>query len=197
MKRLLLVALLATTLLTACSTKEVKQVIESQQVENKDFRNVNWGDDIKTVKKSESSKVLQEDKSSLVYKIFLANESDVLLVYNFDSNGKLYNGSYGFDYNTNSGQDIKRYDILKVSLKEMYGEPKKDEIKQISTKANNKYISSEDALSYGYVEYNTLWITDKTGLMLNMSSKDYKTLTSITYVDVNNIIDTKTDKNGL
>ena len=198
MKKFILVALLVTTvLLTGCSKKEIKEVIESQQTENHDFRNVNWGDDIETVKKSEKINPSQETQNSLVYKVSVANESNVLLVYNFDLNGKLYNGSYGFDYSTNSGQDIKRYDILKESLSEIYGKPNKDGISKISTLADNPYISTEESLERGYIEYSTMWVNDKTGVVLNMSSKNYKTLTSIIYIDVNNLIDTKTDKNGL
>lgn len=198
MKKFILVALLVTTvLLTGCSKKEIKEVIESQQTENHDFRSVNWGDDIETVKKSEKINPSQETQNSLVYKVSVANESNVLLVYNFDLNGKLYNGSYGFDYSTNSGQDIKRYDILKESLSEIYGKPKKDGISKISTLADNPYISTEESLERGYIEYSTMWVNDKIGVVLNMSSKNYKTLTSITYIDVNNLVDTKTDKNGL
>ena len=198
MKKFILVALLVTTvLLTGCSKKEIKEVIESQQTENHDFRSVNWGDDIETVKKSEKINPSQETQNSLVYKVSVANESNVLLVYNFDLNGKLYNGSYGFDYSTNSGQDIKRYDILKESLSEIYGKPNKDDISKISTMADNPYISTEESLERGYIEYSTMWVNDKTGVVLNMSSKNYKTLTSIIYIDVNNLVDTKTDKNGL
>lgn len=197
MKRILMITLLVMTMnLVGCSNKEITQAIESQKTEGKDFRNVNWGDDIETVKKLEDTKPTIERKNALAYRVTVAGYPDVFLAYDFDENGKLSGGAYSFEYNRNAGEDISRYKILKASLTEIYGEPKEDNISKTSDQANNQYMTEEELLKYGYVLYNTMWENENSRIVLLMKDIDYKIMTSVVYVDLK-ASPKERNKNGL
>lgn len=200
MKKSVLVALLAITLsITACSTKEVKQAIESQQTEDKDFRNVNWGDNIEVVKKSEKSKPSKEESNSLSYNISVSGYSNVLLIYNFNNENKLESAAYGFDGNSHGSEDIERFNVLKTALNDLYGKAfydviDKDEKLSILRKS---YWTNGMALEKGYDSYLTSWDTDTTRIILSMATKNGVTTTAIYYEDITQIDKPIDRKDGL
>ena len=124
--------------------------------QNRDFRNATWGMSSSDVKELESSNIVEQDSNMLVYECSLANIKGTL-IYNCD------------------------YKMFRDLLTQKYGNP-------ISTtyNASDKQAVTESEwpnfLSSGNLRLEMKWDTDKTQVMLTLSTIEGKPNIQIDYI---------------
>ena len=149
--------------------------------QNRDFRNAAWGMSSSDVKGLESSNIIEQDSNKLVYECSLANIKGIL-IYNFSIKNELMGANYLLkpDY-TNMNFYIRDYKMFRDLLTQKYGNP-------ISTTFNTSdrqsVTESEWAsfLSSGNLRLEMKWDTDKTQVMLTLSTIEGKPNIQIDYI---------------
>ena len=152
-----------------------------------DFRGLNFGDSMETVKKAEKCELASQDKTMLVYQDKISGIK-MYVMYNFENN-KLMSGGYLCSENySNSNDYVKSYFSLKDILIAKYGNPS-------GVNENVESIYKDDpeyyglALSTGRARFTCKWdlpnMTILCGaignnldcdLMINYTSKEYNQL---------------------
>lgn len=158
-----------------------------EQREGATFRNAIWGDDIDTVKKYETEIALHTlGDDSLCGNTKVDKYNDVNVYYNFDNNGRLYSGLYGFNLNYSAGgKYIETYENLKNTIIKLYGEPIVDGIAKYKSQDLIDGFGPEYSLENGWVAYRTEWIMDNTKISMGMSSENNEIMLGILYADLN------------
>ncbi|WP_313180659.1 hypothetical protein [Lacrimispora sp.] len=155
--------------------------------ENTNFRNTCWGDDIETVKKYETdiswtaeadNAIIGQSKSKV-----LNMNADIGFTF---GDGKLYQGAIMFnDEHTNENLYIDDFNTIKNALKEKYGEPTEDKQVWKSDLYKGDVGRYGKAISYGHLQYLTIWENEDTRIVLGLIGDNYKINLGIVYGDVN------------
>lgn len=131
-----------------------------------DFRGFNWGSSINQVKANEKSKPWQINEVTnniddiLYYDDQLAG-SDVTVIYQFNDNDKLINGSYIFGKKYSDPQlYLHDYEKFKELLTIKYGKPISDEEEWSSNTTPFTKENYGQAISDGYLDLIAVWSTD-------------------------------------
>lgn len=177
---------------------------------NATFRQSIWKDDMDTIIKYETADHLgkkdgtskedfitacRDEGTSLVYEGKIVGY-DTYIMYNFDVDYGLYNTAYGlYDGYTSAGMDIARYNTLKESLSQKYGEPAESGIINLENQSLIDTAGEAKALEYGYVVYKSIWKTAESKITLGMISENFDVTTVISYEDINYVANP--DNNGL
>ena len=136
-----------------------------------DFREVLWGDDMATVRKKETEKLIGDHQRNLIYQGRLAGIR-MYIVYEF-RNRRLIEGSYhNQSRHADRNEFIRDHEILKELLQKKYGGPDLD--RAIWT--NNTYRADASqwgkALSLGHLSYVAEWETHNTKISALLWAKD-------------------------
>lgn len=136
------------------------------QTSSKDFRGFNWGSSITQVKTIEKSKPWQINEVTnniddvLFYDDQLAG-SDVTVIYQFNDDDKLINGSYIFGKKYSDPQlYLQDYEKFKELLTLKYGKPISDEEEWSSNTFPFIKENYGQAICDGYLNLITVWSTD-------------------------------------
>lgn len=193
MKKGLLILVVCIIFLSGCSlvpstttdaTGETEDSISS--VSKGDFRNVDWGDNIGTIKAKEKARLLEEDTDMLVYDSDLYGIPAYLLYY-FDDY-KLYKTSYVLKENSNAkgNKYISAYDLWKTSLTKSYGTPIEDDVDNSESNSLVNTAGPGRALQYGYLTYSASWETDVTEVKMSCKATEQRVELTVTYNDKDN-----------
>lgn len=165
---------------------ETEDKNETMKREDSDFRNAKWGDDIDTVKKYKNEIKLEwSEEDEFLFGVTNINGIDAIVCYYFD-NKVLHEAGYIFvpEY-SNEGQFINSYENMKELFIRKYGTPESDEIVPMEEQDMIDYVGPVSALSYGYVQYKTIWSVEDTKIGMVMLSKNYKINWGVVYSDKN------------
>jgi hypothetical protein len=113
-----------------------------------DIRNVNFGYTIAQVKQAEKgNKIDSSENNFLSYKVTMGNY-DVILMYQFNSQGKLYSVAYKIDkdYLSSGNECIDDYEDIKSAMIKKYGN---------SQTGDNDYIWEDDLFKDDSSEWGT------------------------------------------
>ena len=152
-----------------------------------DFRSTRWGMSMEEVKALEGSnpdysgKVNGANANYIGYDTSLMG-NDVIVAYYFGSNG-LYSARYIWTArHSNDSMYISDYESVKAQLTKKYGSPLIDN-ENWDTTSHKKYYADEkgNALSFGYLTYETLYWTNRTYITMNMSADNYNISFIINY----------------
>jgi len=161
-----------------------------------DFRNSFWGDSVEAVKEVETDVLVKESKTVLLYRTKVIDYSANLVFY-FDDNGKLYNGTYLFtDKHAKGLYYLNQYNELKNSLNVKYGKFLTEEVKYHRDKELVDAIGEATALEFGYISYLATWKTENTQITLSMMADNYEIFIIASYTDLNKVEKPK-DPSGL
>lgn len=175
----------------ANSTVEVEEVassevnVEEESIEPRegDFRVGFWGDSVEVIEEYETAEYLAGDEEAILYIGDVAGK-DAAIMYWFDEEGNLYQGSYSFLDEYNQGHSyIREYNSLKDSLIAKYGEPITDKVVKYSSSAD--YIDEGQALELGFTTYVAVWENDTTEITLGLVSENYEIEMLLRYKDIN------------
>ncbi len=107
---------------------------------------------------------------------------DAILVYGFCDDG-LYQVMYSLtESHTNNSLYIDDYETFKNALKVKYGKPLIDSENWENDSKKSYYADKKgDALCYGYLDYSTHWLLDRTRIGMYMKADNYNISTLIGY----------------
>ena len=107
---------------------------------------------------------------------------DTLLAYYFCDDG-LYGTRYILqEKHSNDSLYIDDYEKLRKEITKKYGEPLLDiEDWQDDSKKDYYITKKGDALSYGYLNYYTMYLLNRTTISMDMSADNYIISTTIDY----------------
>ena len=165
---------------------DTSQVTESAepQDDNFDFRKLKWGATREDVKKAEEATFIDEAADMLIYRDVKVAGLNASLGYVFE-NGKLVQGSYSFaEKHSNNNLYINDYDKVKKALTEKYGEGE-----EVWSWNDDLFKGDEDnyglAISAGHLKIITMWVTEKTRIMLSLHGDNYEIGLTLWYTDIN------------
>lgn len=145
-----------------------------------DFRSVRWGMTEEEVRSLEGNKPDYSGKLDgrnawyIGYDTKLMGNS-VILAYYFGANG-LYEARYIWtESHSNENLYISDYKDVRTQLTAKYGSPWWDK-ENWDTSSHKSYYSEKkgDALSYGYLTYETCYRTNRTNITMQMDADNYK-----------------------
>lgn len=144
------------------------------------FRGFSWGTlraDI--IKKEGEPKV--EVKNNLLYTGSVAKK-EVIILYDIKDN-KLVSGGYSFTgKHVNKNLYIDDFEDVKNELIKKYGKPSEDDIDWSNDLYKNDPSDWGKAISYGYLEYNTIWDSENTRIILCLTGDNYEIKLMIAYL---------------
>jgi len=145
-----------------------------------DFRKTNWGMTKAQVKKTEKSKLVNEDENLLVYQGTVSG-LDCLIVYIF-AEGKLVRAKYIFTKtHSNKNDYISDFNTLKEVLTKKYGKPVKDSHIWKNDLYRDDYQYWGFAVSLGHLVYFADWETSNTNLSLALYGENFEITLAIEY----------------
>lgn len=145
---------------TEAETEEEDITEESPSERTPDIRNMCWGDSIKTVKKSESGKPIEETDEALTYEVEICGYPAEMYLYFDDENG-LYQVIYALDDTSDTYSDsdttmlLAEYSVIVERIKEKYGTPEHNEV-QLNSLAET-CSSTAQAINFGYTTITDTW----------------------------------------
>ena len=146
----------------------------------KDFRNVRWGMSIEEVKKAETSKMVDESDTILIYESSLAG-LDVYVGYVFTS-GILVRGKYiSVEKHSNRNDYINDYNSLKDLLTKKYGETTENHVYWLNDLYRDDYSEWGFAVSLGHLKYFDSWETGRTDITAALTGENYDISLGIEY----------------
>jgi hypothetical protein len=145
-----------------------------------DFRSVRWGMTEDEVKATENGTVTYSGKVNGTSAWYIGYDTtlmgnDVILAYYFGANG-LYQARYIWkETHSNENLYISDYNDVKAQLTKKYGSPWYDK-ENWDTSSHKSYYSEKkgDALSYGYLTYETDYSTLRSYITMSMSADNYQ-----------------------
>ena len=157
-----------------------------------DFRSTRWGmteDEVKAVEGNNpdySGRLDGRNAWYIAYERKLMGNG-VLVAYYFSTNG-LYEARYIWtEKHSNENLFISDYDSVRTQLTNKYGNPWWDHENWDTTSHKNYYADKKgDALSYGYLSYETCYSTARTDITMQMSADNY-TVSFIIYYESKDI----------
>lgn len=159
---------------------------ETAQETQPDFRQVTWGmgmDEVIAIEGEYAYSGVMNglDAEYIAYQSSVAGLDAVLAYYFCD--GGLYGARYILtEEHSNDSLFIQDYDALKEALTTKYGEPLLDNENWTDTSKKSYYANKKaDALSYGYLSYETYFMNDRTLVTLSMSADNYDITTMIDF----------------
>ncbi len=160
----------------------IMMVCAYSSVAQNDFRNVTWGMDANSVKKTETCKLSTMEQSRIVYECSLADIKGKI-IYNFTSSGELVRSKYlltPVHYSMNYFiKDFKLFDEL---LTQKYGESVKKSVVSTSIKENVTENDWPALLASGQLRIEKTWSTPKTTILLTLSKTGEKPAIQIDYI---------------
>lgn len=159
---------------------------ESSEPLEYDFKQFFWGDSKETVISKEGTPLTEGnmtglDASYIVYQT-TAVGMDMLLGYYFCDDG-LYGVRYILaEEHSNESLYIDDYETFKNALTKKYGEPLFDYENWANDSKKEYYADKKgDALNYGYLTYDTWYITDRSFISMEMSADNYEISMTVDY----------------
>ena len=138
-----------------------------------DFRRTNWGMSIEDVKQAEDEDIVNEENNSLLYQSSIAG-MDAFLCYVFVGRQLVRTSYIIIMRHVNDNAYIDDYYTLLSLLKKKYGEPDDEQI----VWKNNNWRNDSDmwghAIKQGHLLYQSIWKTERTEILLTLSSEDYE-----------------------
>ncbi len=125
------------------------------------FKKTKWGMSKSQVKSSESLKIHQNTKTTLLYKTSILNKK-VLLGYTFVDNQLVSTGYLLAESHSNNNSFISDYEDFKKTLTKKYGKPKADRIVWKNDLYKDTYSSWGMAISVGHLVYLSSWELEDT-----------------------------------
>ena len=188
--------------LVGCGSKDVSTnnaITETTEDVSYDFRNSCWGDSMDDVKNSETLTLEVELEDAIGYSGYNISGIDMVTLYKFNNDGKLYTAVYGSrETHVNKNLYISDYNTIKKALNEKYGDTgytdEQDEIWYDSLYKDNK-DKYGTAISAGHLSYVSTWNTETTKITLMLTGDNFEISLSLFYEDVNN--KQETDLSGL
>ena len=187
MKQLFSIMLVFVLLLATASVcaETVKPTPESEF--EYDFKTFMWGNSLEKVKATEGETIM-DGKVNGIDATYIAYETtavglDMLLAYYFCDDG-LYQVRYVLtETHSNESLYIDDYGTFKNAMIKKYGEALFD-LENWENDSKKEYYADNkgNALSYGYLTYDTVWLLDRTYISMNMSADNYDITMTIDYV---------------
>jgi hypothetical protein len=131
-----------------------------------DFRGFNWGSSFTQVKSNEKAKPwdindLANNKDDILFYDDQLAGSDVTVIYQFNDNDKLINGTYIFGKKYSDPQlYLQDYEKFKGLLTQKYGKPASDAEEWSSNTTPFVKENYGQAICDGYLDLITVWSTD-------------------------------------
>ncbi len=142
------------------------------------FKQFRWGDSKEAVMKVEGEPIIEGEMDG-INATYIAYETtaaglDMLLAYYFCDEG-LYSVKYILiEEHSNELLYIDDYNTFKSALTKKYGEPLADREGWVNDSKKSYYKNRKgDALRYGYLCYQTLYLADETYIMMEMDADNY------------------------
>ena len=154
-----------------------------------DFRKTTWGMNASAVKSNESSKLLTEDHTKIIYDCVLS-DIKAKIIYTFTTSGHLMRSKYYIspEY-ININYYIRDFKMFTDLLTQKYGESSKKSI--VTTSGKQSLTENEWAayLSSGALSVEITWNTVKTDIILTLSKVGERPAIQIDYIskEYNNI----------
>lgn len=194
MKKKIILALLMCGVVTMSVPMDALAASEVQKEESTentdevayDFKTFNWGDSQEKVEEVEGEPFLEDDMTAqdahyIVYKTTVAGK-DALLVYYFCDEGLFITKYILTEEHSNENLFIEDYEDIRDALTKKYDEPDYD-FENWSDNGKKSYYADRKgtALEYGYLDYLTAWIMEKTYISMEMSADNYNISTIIEF----------------
>ena len=158
----------------------VDSILQAYEGMTPDFRQEIWGMTQDEVIAIEGTSFIRDNLSNTdaqyIAYITKVMGKDAAVAFYFGPDG-LYEARYVFDIkHSNENLYIDDYNNVKEQLIKIYGEPEIDLDEVWDTQKHKEYYSDRkgDALSYGFLQYLTMFSTDRTDIYMNMSFDNYK-----------------------
>ncbi len=146
-----------------------------------DFRNLNWGMELSTVKSLETCRLVTELPSRVYYDCTIADIKGQI-VYTFTTTDLLMRAKYFFtpEY-TNINFYIKDYKLFQELLTNKYGAPAQNNVVTINktTITENEWAPN---LLTGNLRLETIWKTGRTDVLLTLSKFNDQYVVQIDYI---------------
>lgn len=157
--------------------------ITPQEINN--FRKTNWGMTLQQIKKIEKTKLLKEEKESLIYKDEILG-FPVGVAFLFDKFNKLYLGKYVF-FQKHSNKTDFIYDFIKIekTLEKKYKIPNYNKKIWKNDLYEDEHKNWGTAVSIGHLVLEAKWILINTEILLQLSGDNFDIKLIIQYSDRN------------
>jgi len=168
------------------SARAESAVATQAPTEEYDFKKFRWGASMEEVIEVEGTPGAEQDLDDYdVHMISYEAKAigfDTLLTYSFCDEG-LYSVMYLLaESHSNNSLYIDDYEKFKSALEKKYGKPLIDLEDWENDSKKNYYADNKgDALCYGYLNYSTYWLLDRTIIKMSMSADNYNIWTYVRY----------------
>ena len=156
--------------------------LASGQSSQSDFRNFSWGSSFSDVQNGEKATFVNKDKDDLLVYSDQVAGSDCDVLYQFNDNNKLVNGSYIFTKKyTNPQLYIEDFNKFKNLLILKYGSPQLEKEDWATNISQRNKESFGQAISDGNLSLITAWTTPKTIVKITLVTINNKPSLQIHY----------------
>ena len=193
MKRVLsyLLAVILCFSTTVALANEAKSTQEPEATQEStieyDFKKFNWGDPMSKIVDVEGEPEFDGDFEGYKNAKYIAYDArvagyDMALGYYFCDDGLFQTRYVSMESHSNDSLYINDYEDFKSILIKKYGESLLDK-ENWENDSKKKYYADDkgNALSYGYLTYETIWIMDRTYIYMTLSADNYDVSMTIDY----------------
>lgn len=184
-KRTLLTPILCFLFVFLCASTLAEEVLHTESA-SPDFKRFYWGDSKETIMQLEG-KPFTEGKMNGLNATYIVYETqavglDMLLGYYFCDEG-LFQIRYVLqEEHSNESLYINDYETFKEALTKKYGTPLIDSEKWANDSKKKYYADNKgDALCYGYLTYQTYYMSDRTIIGMDMSADNFDVSMTVDY----------------
>jgi len=167
------------------SARAESAVATQAPAEEYDFKQFRWGASKEEVIAVEGTPLTEakvngyDDMQTIAYFTTIV-DLDALLAYTFCNEGLCTTTYFLAESHSNNSLYIDDYEKIKSVLEKKYGKPLIDSENWENDSKEKSYADKKgDALYYGYLNYSTYWVLDRTIIYMSMSKDNNSIKTSV------------------